>query len=865
MKFNINSQIFEQYPDYKLGVILIKGMDNSRRISSVESLLRGVCAQKEKQYKGKDIDSDLMIKIWNQVYGNFGINPKKFSPSIRALLKRVANGKEIPHINALVDIYNYYSLKYLLPIGSEDLDWLCGDLTLRFTKEGECFRPLGSIDIEKSKEGEVAYVDKGGITCRYWNHRECERTKITNKTVNAVIFMEDISKMHMDEFGRILNEMSESVRKYLGGTITTTILNEDNSSLDLEIKGRQTADDSKISAQEKAFFLAKNKKTKELNKNDKNKKEKNIDNKFVSKKEKKFNLTDLNTLKEKVRLIIKQAIIKTFPKPLNIEPKVEYPKSKEHGDYATNIAMQLAKDLGENPRKIAEKLIKNINEENFIKSVEIAGPGFINIFISDEYLKGEIDFVLEQKENYGKSEIGEGKTILVEYSSPNIAKPLGVHHLITTILGQSLCNLYKYLGFNAISLNYLGDWGTQFGKLITAYKKWGDKEIIEKDPIKELLKLYIKFHEEAEKDQLLEDEARREFRIFEEGDTKNKKIWKWFVKVSLIDVQKTYDFLGGIHFDNMDGESFFEDKLAEMLKDGKERGIFVEGKEGSYIVEYEDPNIPPFLVQKKDGATLYSTRDFAALKYRISNWQPLKIIYVVGSAQILHFKQLFTGAKRFPWYHGEATHVWFGRMSMKDKKLSTRKGNVVLLDEVLKEGVKRAKTIIKEKSKIVKNINELAKKLGIGAIKYNILSQNRTSNITFDWDIMLSLDGNSAPYLQYSYARAKSIIRKADEEWTESGAKKDTKETKEKIHALIREIPKFSENIMIAAQEYKPNILSNYLFRLAQEFNSFYNAVSVNKAETEEDKEFRLKLVKATSQILKNGLALLGIDIVEEM
>lgn len=871
MNFQIDKKIFENYPNFKLGLIIIKNLDNTRRISTVESLLRGITAQRGKQFEKKDVDAEALVKVWNQAYGNFGINPKKNMPSVVALLKRAQSGVEIPHISSIIDISNYFSMKYMLPVLGEDLDWLCGDLHLTYTKGGEPFRAINSIEIEESNEGEIAYMDDGGITSKYWNHRECERTKITTKSQNVTIFIEDLSKMHMDEFAEILNEIANTINKYIGGNIMTFLLNDENQSIDLGVQGRKNVDDSKVSAQEKAYFIAQQQRKIERDiaakvdadtavedKKDENPKEKK------EKKENKMELRDESLLKERVRDILERAIVKAFSKPLNVEAKIDYPSSHEHGDYASNIALSLVKELGMSPREIAQKLKDQISKEDFIEDVEIAGPGFLNFFVSAQELDKELREVLDKKENYGNSDLGGGKTIIVEYSSPNIAKPLGVHHLITTILGQSLYNIYKKVGFNAVSINHLGDWGTQFGKLIYAYKNWGDKKVIEENPIDELLKLYVRFHNEAEKDEKLEDEARAEFKKFEEGDKENHKLWEWFVEESMKDIQKTFDKLGGIHFDYTQGESFYEDKLADILAEGKQRGVFTEGNEGSFIVEYEDENIPPFLVQKKDSATLYSTRDFAALKYRIGNWHPVKILYVVDIAQTLHFNQLFEAAKRFTWYNDEGVHVWFGRMHMKDKKMSTRKGNVILLEDVLDEGIERAKKVVEERSRDLENLDKIAETIGIAAIKYNILSQNRTTDITFDWDRMLSIEGNSAPYIQYAYARAKSILRNANEELLGEGTE-DPENAEEKTRLLIRLLPKFKEEIINAAQEYKVNVLTNYLYSLAQEFNSFYNVVPVIKTKDAGKRQARLELVEGVSWILKNGLALLGIEVVEEM
>ena len=868
MYLNIDQKIFEQQPDLKVGVILLKGINNTRRVSSVESLLRGISAQREKEFRGKEVFDIPEVQVWSNAYGKFGINPRKYMPSIAALLKRVQKGKEIAHINILVDLYNYFSLKYLLPIGGEDIDWLCGDINLTFTKGGESFRAIGSIEVEKAKEGEAAYIDEGGITCRYWNHRECERSKFTPKTQNAVLLIEDLTKMHMDKFGKILNDIQINIEKYIGGEVETYTLNEENRVVNLGVEGRKNVDDSKIPKQEMAYFLKEKSKNEEATTaeapeiREAKKKVRGQDQSNKVSSESKLVLEDKNLYKVRIKELLEDAVKKAFPKT-DCEVSIEYPAIAEHGDYSCNIALNLTKALKKSPQEIAQKIVAEILGNSIIDKVEIAGPGFINIFLSDRVLNDEIQEIVKEKDSYAEMAVGEQQSVIVEYSQPNIAKPLGVHHLLSTIIGQSIYNIFKKLGFEAISINHTGDWGTQFGKLIYAYRQWGNKETVEKDPINELLKLYVKFHDEAEKDLSLEDKGREEFKKFEEGDQENHKLWEWFVDESLKEINKTYDLLGGIHFDHMHPESFYADKMQAILEKGKEMKIFTEGEEGALVAKFDDPNIPTLPVIKKDGSTLYITRDFAALNYRLKTFNPVRILYVVDIAQTLHFKQLFAVAKKFGWEIEKAFHVWFGRMHLKDGSASTRKGNVVLLDEVLKEAISRAAKVIEEKSHDLKDKDKVARIIGIGAVKYSVLSQNRTSDITFDWDRMLSLDGNSAPYLQYSYARAKSILRKASEK--QEGTINESEECEKKIKALIRMFPKFKEQIASAAKEYKPNIISNYLYELAQSFNSFYNTVPVLKAEKESDKEKRLEIVEAAAQVLKNGLALLGVEVVEEM
>jgi arginyl-tRNA synthetase len=922
MKFVIDPKIFEEFQNLKIGVITAKNIDNSRRISAIESLLRGVSVQREREYAKKSIGEDPRILRWREAYARFGAKPSKYPSSIEALLKRVIEGKDIPHINSLVDLYNHISLKYVIPVGGENMDKFYDDIRLTYAKGGECFRPINTVDIKQVKPGEIVYKDKGGVIVRRWNYREAERTKITDDTTNSLIVLEDLNDMSIEEFETMLYEFQDLIERYLGGDVAVYILNEDTNELDLEVEGLRKADDSKLAEKEKIHFLAQQelKKKKTAPTPPKNKtleKMKKPEPKDASaptpkpktpKEDEPLRFDEQTSYKERLRELLQEIVGHKFPEEAK-KIKIEYPKEELHGDYAANIALQIGNKIGANPREVAEELIKAIDKPDYIDKMEVAGPGFINFFLSEDALEQNINKILKQGDDYGESKAGLKKTVIVEYSSPNIAKPLGVHHLLSTIIGQSLYDIYKNRGFTTLSINHIGDWGTQFGKLTYAYGKWGSREEIEKDPIPELLKLYVKFHDEAERNEELNQKARDEFRKLEEGDAESKELWKWFVDISLKDVQKTYDKLGGITFDFTLGESYYEDKMEAVVEEGKEKGVFKEGEGGSLIAEFEDENIAPFVIKKSDGTTLYATRDLATFKYRLEKWDPTKILYTVDVAQSLHFKQLFDVAKRLGWDSEKGEHVVFGRMQLPEGGMSTRKGNVILLNDVLDEAVKRSLQVIEEKSPALENKEEAAKKIGIGAVKYNILSQNRISDITFDWDKMLSLDGNSSPYLQYTYARAKSILRKAKElkaanlvpsteeekptapkrrrkkvepkkeqfslfeaiEHLDNGGDlskdvlPDPKGATEKEELLLRALSKFSESIAHAAEENKPNLLSNYLYNLAQKFNSFYNSVPVIKADKEDKFNHRINIVEASSQVLKNGLELLQVEVIEEM
>jgi len=577
----------------------------------------------------------------------------------------------------------------------------------------------------------------------------------------------------------------------------------------------------------------------------------------------------LNPIKKYLYQEIKKVFLEEFnEKELNINFQVEEIKNNKFGDYASNIAMIHAKTLKRNPKELAEKIIEILNirlDNKYFEKIEIAGPGFINFFLKTDLLIQELQKTQDLNNEFWKPNIGKKKKVVIEYSQPNIAKPLGVHHLLSTIIGQSLSNIYDYLNFEVIRVNHIGDWGTQFGKLIYAYKTWGNREIIDKNPINELLKLYIKFHNEAEKNKDLEDKGREEFKKIENGDKENLELWRWIREISLDDVKKTYKKLEGITFEDKDyiGESFYNDKMNNILEEGKRKGVF-KLSEGAFIARI-DENTTPLIVQKKDGTTIYATRDLAQIKYR-SSLDIVKNLMVVDVAQTLHFKQCFFVAKKLglnknKYGNVELQHIVFGRMSLPEKKMSTRKGNVILLNDVLDESICRAEKLIndinpgmpEEKKK------NLARISGLGSVKYNILSQNRIHNITFIWDNMIALEGNSAPYLQYTHARANSILNKNTDkislnfEFTE-----DIEKT------LFKKILNFPDTLVEAFNTNMPHHIATYIYELATIFNRFYNSAQILKTEGN-IKNTRITLVRLSENILKCGLNLLVIEAPEEM
>jgi len=578
-------------------------------------------------------------------------------------------------------------------------------------------------------------------------------------------------------------------------------------------------------------------------------------------------------VEKKISLIIKKAIQDSqkqgFFSDFKILPlKLEHPQNFFHGDYSTNVALEIGKTLKKNPMEVAEIIASRINnyKSTIFEKIEVAKPGFINFFLSQSVLIQELKVVFKEKEKYGSKKTREKKTVVIDYSSPNIAKPFGIGHLRSTIIGQALYNIYQFLGWKCIGDNHLGDWGTQFGKIIVAIKKWSKTKNLNNLSIGDLEKLYVKFHREAEKNPDLEEEAREWFKKLEDDNPEAKKIWQSCIDISLKEFEKIYRLLN-IDIDYALGESFYQKKMKPIIKEAVKKRV-AKKSQGTLVIKYPQEEFPPVIILKSDGATTYFTRDLATIKYRLGHWDPDLIIYEVGADQTLHFKQLFRSVELLGWAKKEKFfHVAHGLIRFKEGKFSTRKGLTIHLEEVLEEAVERAEKIIK-KSKTGENLSEkerkeIARMVGIGGVKYNDLSQHYSKDIIFDWDKILNLKGNSAPYLQYTYARCQSILRKV--KFKNSFKEIKTIDFKPEERNILRTIYKFPETVRVAAQRLSPNLIASFAFDLAQKYNLFYGLCPIIRAETQETKEFRLFLTAAVAQLLKNSLSLLGIFTPQKM
>ena len=536
---------------------------------------------------------------------------------------------------------------------------------------------------------------------------------------------------------------------------------------------------------------------------------------------------------------------------------LEQPKSSDLGDIAFP-AFSLAKIERKAPQAIAADIAEKIDQSAFEKVVA-TGP-YVNFFldkskISDQVIKS----VIEAGADYGQQDEGHGQNITIDLSSPNIAKPFSVGHLRSTVIGDALSNIFRKMGYNTIKINHLGDWGKQFGLLMVAYKKWGSKEAVEANPIDELLKLYVRINAEIENNPELDEEGRLWFKKLEDGDPEATELWQWFRDESLVEFNRIYKLLG-VEFDSLNGEAFYNDKMDEAVQILEDKGLLKESK-GASIVELDDVNLPPAMIKKSDGATLYITRDIATAIYRARTYNFVKNIYAVGQEQSNHFRQLKAVLKKmgFEW-SDDMIHVDFGLVTKNRQKLSTRKGNIILLEPTLQEAISRAKAQIEEKNPELENKEEVARAVGVGAVKFYDLKTDRRNGYDFDLEAMVSFEGETGPYVQYAYARIQSILRKANfTPSTDAAYSLNDPESWE----IIKLLQDFSRVVKRAAENYDPSLIAKYAINLAQAFNKYYAHTRILDESPERDS--RLALSYSTAVVLKEALRLLGVDAPEKM
>lgn len=562
---------------------------------------------------------------------------------------------------------------------------------------------------------------------------------------------------------------------------------------------------------------------------------------------------------------IQSAIEKSedFDEKIKILPEyIEIPKEDSNGDYSFPC-FRLAKELKKAPTIIASEINKNLEKIEEIEKVDIVG-GYLNFYINKEILAREVLNEIDKNQNYGKSNLGNGKTIVIDYSSPNIAKPFHIGHLRTTLIGNALYKTYKYLGYNTIGINHLGDYGTQFGKMIEGYKLWGSEYNLEEDPINKMMDIYVRINNLCKEDEEVLERCRENFRLLEAGDKYCVDLWNKFKELSMVEFNKIYDILN-VSFDSYNGEAFYADKTDDVINKLEQQGRLTES-EGAKIVDLESEGIStPCLIQKANGSTIYATRDLAAIMYRAKTYDFDKCLYVVAYEQNLHFKQIFAVAKYLvdEKYAKGLEHVSYGMVSLPTGKMSTRLGNVVKIEELINGTIERAEEIIAEKNPALENKKEVAKKVGIGAIIFNTLSTTTIKDQIFDWNTALNFQGETGPYIQYMYVRTKSVIEKINElpKIEDIDFKRLLDSYSQKVLKLIYNF----ENILIQVTEKnEPSILSRYLIELSKSYSVFYNENKII-VEDEQTKNTRVYLTYAVGKVLENGCGLLGINMPNKM
>lgn len=541
---------------------------------------------------------------------------------------------------------------------------------------------------------------------------------------------------------------------------------------------------------------------------------------------------------------------------------LEIPPEEKMGDYALPC-FTMAKKLHKNPAQIAAELTEKLNKQKSILEIEkVENVGaYCNIYLNRE-LYVEKCMKQLQEGNYGVRQLGTGKTVCIDYSSPNIAKNFHVGHLRTTVIGNSLYKIYQKLGYQVIRINHLGDWGTQFGKLIVAYKRWSSEELVKEKGIEELLHIYVKYNAEAEKDKGLISEAREWFVKMEQNDKEALKIWNWFKEISMVEFKRVYDLLG-ISFDSYLGESFYRDKVPALVQELKDKGLLVESQ-GAQVLDLEAYDMPPCLITKSDGGSIYHSRDIAAILYRKEQYHFEKCLYVTGLEQSLHFKQIFKAIEvmGYDWADG-LVHVPYGLVSLAGEKLSTRNGNIIYAEDILKEAIERAYNAILEKNPTLSDKEGTARKVGVGAIIFHDLLNQRIKNVDFSWKEVLNFDGTTGPYVQYTYARAKSVLRKYGKP-VETGNINYAVLTDDVAYPLIKILSGYEDAVVTAAEKYEPSVVARYVIALATAFNRFYHDCPVLQA-TEKEKMARLYLTNLVQKVLRDACELLGMECPEEM
>lgn len=903
MKFKVESEIFQKFPGIRIGVIVVLGMDNTRGKRKIAQLLEEEQKKKKKDLTKADLKELPKIAVWRQIYQKFGSKPGEYHSSIEALLKRVIAGNPLPNINPLVDLYNYISLKHLVPVGAEDLDKVKGDIVLDFAKGDEKGCYIGSLDNSSCYPKEVIYKDELGFICRRWNWREAERTKITGESKNAVVVIEANSVVTDRELLLALGEMASLIKEFLKAKVEIKVIDTENIYFDTLFEAGRNLTTQELKGSNGAKNVAK------------------LAEKEIVFKEK---LIEKDSLVYQLREAIYQAAIKTVGKraiklkQVNLEP----PANPEFGDYSTNIAMRFkCSEKFPTPWDLANGLVNNWRSAGlpeFLAKIEVAKPAFINLWLKNEVFLEQLNQVLEKKKNYGQSQVLKGKKILLEHTSPNPQTTIMLGHLRNNFLGMSAANILEFLGAKVTKDCIVNDRGVHICRSLWGYLVFGQKKgVFKKEQLKsfrkisdskikkiianiswrELLTAWLKkkvnwwqpeelgfkpdhanlvWYVLGSRAYNLSKEVHRqveEILVAWEKEEKNVfQLWRKILGWSDKGYQETYKRVGSLH-DWVWWESELYKGGKEIVRVGLKKGIFRKSK-GVIVSNLAKYDLPDTVIIKSDRTAVYHTFDLNLTLQKMKKFPADLYIWDIGSEQSLYFKQLFAMCEQLGiGKKDKLFHLAYALINFKGGgKMATRKGDVVMADEILNELHQRALEIIKSsnqklRGKLTKSqLEDLAEKVAVGSIKYSLLKFSRQTTIYFDPQESLALEGNSGPYLQYTYARTQSIFAKAQNKQSPESKKLftsvpvNTEELK-----ILRTLYKFPGIIIEAGENYSPNLICNFLFELASAYNLFYNRWPILKAEPTSLRDFRLALTAGVGQIIKNGLTLLGLDTPERM
>jgi arginyl-tRNA synthetase len=874
MKFKISNTIFNAHPDLLEAVVVLRNINNLKNGSEILKLLRNEEKNKRKEFEGKTLSEHPKIKPWREAFRNFGSKPNKYSSSVEALLKRVISGNDLPDISPLVNLYNYFSIKHILPFGGEDFAGVYGDMELKYSNGNEAFTPILSDKQENPDRGEVAWIDDYGITCRKWNWRQCDRTKITENTKEGYFIIDALPPITKEEVKKAAEEFIVLAKQYLNAEGEIFWMEKNNTVVKIDIKTKQL---SAISHQPSAI---------------KPPSSKSIKKKQPERKKRLFDeYADTYSIKYQLREVFYKAIRKAgYRQDITKEEiKIEHPQDEDFGDFSTNVSMILAKKTGGDVKGITDRILKEVNlilsQTKYQDLILGRGylNGFINLDLHDIKLLEAIRKILTQKEDFGRNNVfGSGQKWDVEHTSPNPNKTMHLGHLRNNITGMSLANIWEALGVKVIRDCIDNDRGIAIARLMWGYLKFARKDKKENTDLdywythqdewltpketnvrsdKFVDQLYIKASEDFKNNEETTKRVKQMVIDWEHEDKKTWSLWERVLKYSHEGQAQTLERLGS-RWDHVWHEHEIYKLGKELVEKGLKKGVFKKSQ-GAIITDLKEYGIPDTVVIKSDGTSLYITQDLALAKLKKETFEPDKIIYVVGLDQSLALKQVFAVIDQLGIVPFEDfLHIAYGYMSIKGKgKMSSREGTVVYIDDIIDEARQQVYEHLKESKFSEEEKERIAETVAVGAIKYSILKVGRMTNTAFDFKESLSFEGDSGPYLQYTYARARSILRETHSFDSDNLKKLGNDEE----IALLRSIYKLPEVVFEAGNNLSPNLICSYLFDLAQKFNFFYKKHKVLKAETDELRNARLALTAATAQVIKNGLYLLGIEVLEKM